>query len=59
VGVPLVTDPIREDRGWAFTGGEYADEVSGFRFLSRSAVTVRGVIAASAGLENVWRAFRP
>jgi len=26
-------DPIRDSRGWAFTGGEYVDEVNGFRFL--------------------------
>ena len=27
-------DPIRDDRGWAFTGGEYADPVNGWAFLS-------------------------
>jgi glutathionyl-hydroquinone reductase len=31
-----VADPIRDDRGWAFTGGEYVDEVNGFRFLSEA-----------------------
>jgi glutathionyl-hydroquinone reductase len=30
-------DPIRDDRGWAFTGGyEYDDPVNGFRFLSEA-----------------------
>jgi glutathionyl-hydroquinone reductase len=28
-----VADPIRDDRGWAFTGGEYADHVNGWSFL--------------------------
>jgi putative glutathione S-transferase len=26
-------DPIRDDRSWAFTGGEYVDPVNGFEFL--------------------------
>jgi putative glutathione S-transferase len=28
-----VVDPIRDERGWAFTGGEYSDPVNGFRYL--------------------------
>lgn len=35
VGVSVV-DPIRDERGWAFTGGEYVDRVNGFRFLSEA-----------------------
>ena len=31
-----VVDPIRDERGWAFTGGEYVDPVNGFRFLSEA-----------------------
>ena len=31
-----VVDPIRDERGWAFTGGEYVDRVNGFRFLSEA-----------------------
>ena len=27
-------DPIRDERGWAFTGGEYTDPVNGWEFLS-------------------------
>lgn len=27
-------DPIRDDRGWAFSGGEYTDPVNGWAFLS-------------------------
>ena len=29
-----VLDPIRDDRGWAFTGGEFVDAVNGSAFLS-------------------------
>src|SRR4051794_20322470 len=31
-----VVDPVRDERGWAFTGGGYVDEVNGFRFLSEA-----------------------
>jgi glutathionyl-hydroquinone reductase len=32
IGISYV-DPIRDERGWAFTGGEYTDTVNGFAFL--------------------------
>ena len=35
IGVSFV-DPIRDERGWAFTGGEYVDPVNGFSFLSEA-----------------------
>jgi putative glutathione S-transferase len=31
-----VVDPIRDARGWAFTGGEFTDPVNGFDFLSQA-----------------------
>src|SRR3954447_9314399 len=31
-----VVDPLRDDDGWAFTGGEFTDEVNGFRFLGEA-----------------------
>jgi putative glutathione S-transferase len=31
-----VVDPVRDERGWAFTGGEYVDEVNGFGFLAEA-----------------------
>src|SRR3954466_15273201 len=31
-----VVDPIRDERGWAFTGGESADPVNGFQFLGEA-----------------------
>ena len=33
IGVSLV-DPVRDERGWAFTGGEYVDHLNGWTFLS-------------------------
>jgi putative glutathione S-transferase len=37
-----VVDPVRDDRGWAFTGGEYVDPLNGFAFLSEAyAATAR------------------
>src|SRR5262249_40809855 len=35
IGLSFV-DPIRDERGWAFTGGEYADAVNSFTFLSEA-----------------------
>ena len=35
IGLSIV-DPIRDERGWAFTGGEYTDPVNGFRFLGEA-----------------------
>jgi glutathionyl-hydroquinone reductase len=29
-------NPLRDDRGWAFTGGDYTDSVNDFRFLSEA-----------------------
>jgi putative glutathione S-transferase len=31
-----VVDPIRDEKGWAFTGGPYIDPVNGFRFLGQA-----------------------
>ena len=33
-------DPIRDARGWAFTGGGYEDPVNGFEFLADAYLTV-------------------
>jgi putative glutathione S-transferase len=35
IGLSFV-DPIRDERGWAFTGGEYFDPVNGYSFLSEA-----------------------
>jgi glutathionyl-hydroquinone reductase len=31
-----VVNPVRDSRGWAFTGGEYVDSANGFEFLSEA-----------------------
>jgi glutathionyl-hydroquinone reductase len=31
-----VVDPVRDERGWAFTGHKFVDEVNGFGFLSEA-----------------------
>jgi putative glutathione S-transferase len=31
-----VVDPLRDDRGWAFTGGDYVDPLNRFAFLSEA-----------------------
>jgi len=35
IGVSVV-DPIRDERSWVFTGGEYTDPINGFEFLSEA-----------------------
>jgi putative glutathione S-transferase len=35
VGLSVV-DPIRDERSWRFTGGEYVDPINGFEFLSEA-----------------------
>jgi putative glutathione S-transferase len=35
VGMSVV-DPIRDERGWHFSGGEYVDPINGFEFLSEA-----------------------
>src|SRR3954447_13178279 len=31
-----VVDPIRDERGWAFTGGDFVDDLNGFRLLGEA-----------------------
>jgi putative glutathione S-transferase len=35
IGISFVS-PLRDERSWAFTGGEYHDAVNGFRFLGEA-----------------------
>jgi len=35
VGISYL-DPIRDERGWAFTGGRYVDQIEGMTFLSEA-----------------------
>jgi glutathionyl-hydroquinone reductase len=53
IGISFV-DPIRDDRGWAFTGGEYVDEVNGFRFLSEAYATTDPGYDARVSVPVLW-----
>jgi glutathionyl-hydroquinone reductase len=53
IGVSYV-DPIRDDRGWAFTGGEYVDPVNGFSFLSEAYVASDPGYAARVSVPVLW-----
>jgi putative glutathione S-transferase len=35
IGISFV-DPVRDERGWAFTGGRYVDDINGWSFLSEA-----------------------
>ena len=47
-------DPIRDDRGWAFTGGEYVDPVNGFRLLHDAYVATDPEFSARVTVPVLW-----
>jgi putative glutathione S-transferase len=53
VGVSFV-DPIRDERGWAFTGGAYVDEVNGFSFLSQAYGATDPAYDARVSVPVLW-----
>jgi glutathionyl-hydroquinone reductase len=53
IGISFV-DPIRDERGWAFTGGEYVDPVSGFAFLSEAYLATDPEYAARVTVPVLW-----
>ncbi len=53
IGVSYV-DPIRDDRGWAFTGGEYVDPVNGFSFLSEAYLATDAGYSARVSVPVLW-----
>lgn len=53
IGISFV-DPIRDERGWAFTGGEYVDPVSGFAFLSEAYLATDAEYAARVTVPVLW-----
>jgi glutathionyl-hydroquinone reductase len=53
IGLSFV-DPIRDQRGWAFTGGEYVDDVSGFEFLSEAYVATDPAYEARVTVPVLW-----
>ena len=47
-------DPIRDDRGWAFTGGEYVDPVNGFHFLNEAYAAADPDFSDRASVPVLW-----
>ena len=53
IGISFV-DPIRDERGWAFTGGEYVDEVNGMHYLSEAYLATDPHYAARVTVPVLW-----
>ena len=53
IGISFV-DPIRDERGWAFTGGDYVDEVNGFEYLSEAYLATDPSYAARVTVPVLW-----
>jgi len=53
VGISYL-DPIRDERGWAFTGGRFVDQVEGMRFLSEAYVRSDAARAARVTAPVLW-----
>jgi glutathionyl-hydroquinone reductase len=53
IGLSFV-DPIRDERGWAFTGGEYVDPVNGFAFLSEAYLASDSAYEARVSVPVLW-----
>jgi putative glutathione S-transferase len=47
-------DPIRDERGWAFTGNGYSDEVNGFGFLSEAYTATEPAYDARVSVPVLW-----
>ena len=53
LGISFV-DPIRDERGWAFTGGDYVDDVNGFEYLSEAYLATDPSYAARVTVPVLW-----
>ena len=53
IGVSFV-NPIRDDRGWAFTGGVYTDGINGFDYLSEAYTATDPDFNARASTPVIW-----
>jgi glutathionyl-hydroquinone reductase len=49
-----VADPIRDERGWRFSGGEYTDPVNGFEFLAEAYEATRPGYDARVSTPVLW-----
>ena len=53
IGMSFV-DPVRDERGWAFTGGEYVDPLNSFAFLSQAYVATDSAYEARVTVPVLW-----
>jgi putative glutathione S-transferase len=53
IGVSFV-NPLRDDRGWAFTGDGYSDSVNGFRYLSHAYAAADPGYDARVSVPVLW-----
>jgi putative glutathione S-transferase len=53
IGISFV-DPIRDDRGWAFTGGQYVDHAGGMHYLSEAYLATDPAYAARVTVPVLW-----
>ena len=53
IGISFV-DPIRDQRGWAFTGGGYVDTVNGFELLSQAYIATDPAYEARVTVPVLW-----
>jgi putative glutathione S-transferase len=49
-----VVDPVRDQRGWAFTGGEYVDDLNGFRYLSEAYIATDPSYGGRTSVPVMW-----
>ncbi|HTP18798.1 MAG TPA: glutathione S-transferase C-terminal domain-containing protein [Solirubrobacteraceae bacterium] len=56
IGISFV-DPIRDERGWAFTGGEYVDQAGGMQFLSEAYLATDPEYAARVTVPVLWDTY--
>lgn len=53
IGISFV-DPIRDERGWAFTGGDYVDDVNGLEYLSEAYLATDPSYGARVTVPVLW-----
>jgi glutathionyl-hydroquinone reductase len=53
IGISFV-DPFRDERGWAFTGGAYVDQVNRFEFLSEAYLATEPSYDARVSVPVLW-----
>ncbi len=57
IGLSFV-DPIRDERGWAFSGGDHVDHVNGFRHLSEAYAATDPDFGGRVSVPVLWDTAR-